>query len=121
MSSGVGRLATRYLTAAIANGLDTSRRVRFKLAEAGRLDDLIGVIRQDAGPRHAPILAEDGMLYLGYDCFRVPETGLDDQVFRITADLAESVGSEWRSRRPGGGATAPRFDVDDRRCIARST
>jgi glycosyltransferase involved in cell wall biosynthesis len=101
--AGVGRLAEAHLTEAVASRLDVSRRVRFRLAQLGQLDDLLAVIEQDAGPRHAPILSEADGLYLGYDCFRRGD--LPDELFRITAELAQSlaeqvhvVSARWRGR-----------------------
>jgi hypothetical protein len=104
--AGVGQLAKAHLTDAVADELDVSRRVRFRLAELGRLDDLIGVIQQDLGPRHAPFVPEGDELYLGYDCFRSAD--LPDRLFRVSSELAESVASRVQVTKTAWGATKAR-------------
>jgi poly(ribitol-phosphate) beta-N-acetylglucosaminyltransferase len=85
----VGMLVELHLTDSIAARLDVGTRVRLALARRGRLDELLGVIREDAGPG-PPIVAEADRLYLGYRCFRNPEFPLADRLF-LLADAAASV------------------------------
>jgi glycosyltransferase involved in cell wall biosynthesis len=106
--AGVGDLVRTHMTDAVADQLDTSRRVRFRLAELGRLDDLIGVIRQDLGPRHAPFIDEGDDLYLAYDCFRVPGGDLPDRLFRVSSELAESIASRVQVTSTAWGRTKSR-------------
>jgi glycogen synthase len=109
--AGIGRLADAFLTDGLAVRLSARHRVRARLAQHGRLDDLLGVISQDSGPRPAPIVAVGTELYLGYDCFGAISTGLSDETFRITHDLAELVAgrvevTSLRWERDGTGRPA---------------
>jgi len=84
--AGIGRLAKENLTDELSARLDVSRRLRLHLAAAGRLDDLIGVIRENAAKRKPPIVADGDRLYVGYRAFRDPALGLPDEWFFITDD-----------------------------------
>ena len=50
--SGVGLMVAEYLTESIADRVDASRRVKFRLAKAGRLDDLLAVDPAGRRSRH---------------------------------------------------------------------
>ncbi len=91
LCAGIGRLADLYLTDALASRLPARDRVRTRLAERGRLDDLLAVINQDSGYPPAPIVAVGSDFYLGYGCFGSRATGLADDTFLVTHDLAELV------------------------------
>jgi hypothetical protein len=91
--AGIGRLAAEHLTEEIADNLDAGRRVRFRLAEQGRLDDLLRVIAQDNGPEQAPIVVEGEDLFVAYHCFRT-DPALPDRWFRLTASGVETVAAQ---------------------------
>lgn len=89
--AGVGRLADTYLTDELARRLNADHRVRLRLAQQRRLDDLVAVVTQDAEPRPAPIVAIGDRLFLNYARLGSPGTGLPAEVAEITHDLAGQV------------------------------
>jgi glycosyltransferase involved in cell wall biosynthesis len=112
---GLGQLADRHLTEAIAERLDPSRRLRFRLAQLGRLDDLLNVIKQDLGPRNPPMVVEGDDAYVAYDCFRTADD-LPDRLFLLSSGIVESIAArvEVTSTRWGRNtlAIAAELDVD---------
>lgn len=81
---GVGHLAKRYLTDAIATRLSSETRIRTVIARDGSLDDLLNVIRQDATVGVPPTIADDGRRYARYPGFRDPGGHLPDSCFDVT-------------------------------------
>jgi poly(ribitol-phosphate) beta-N-acetylglucosaminyltransferase len=107
--AGAGRLVKEYLTDQLSARLDVSRRLRLHLAAAGRTDELIEVIRQNAAPRKPPPVVDGGRVYIAYRGFRDPALGLPDSWFFVTDDPDEALAHQlsvtslaWRRR---AGAT----------------
>jgi glycosyltransferase involved in cell wall biosynthesis len=110
---GLGQLVDRHLTEAVAESLDPSRRLRFRLAQLGRLDDLLNVITQDLGPRNPPIMVEGDKVYVAYDCFRTTDD-LPDRLFLVSSGIAESIAARVQvsSTQWGGNALNVSAELD---------
>jgi hypothetical protein len=91
VAEGIGRLVDTYLTDAISARLDVGRRARLMLAHAGRLDDLVGAVRQNADLEPLPLVADDGRLYAAYHGFRDARHPLPDDWFLVTDSAVEAV------------------------------
>jgi poly(ribitol-phosphate) beta-N-acetylglucosaminyltransferase len=91
LMTGIGRLVKENLTDELSARLDVSRRLRLHLAAAGRLDELISVIQQNAAAKKPPTAIDDGRVYIAYKGFRDPALGLPDEWFFVTDDPEEAL------------------------------
>ncbi|MEV0456602.1 glycosyltransferase family 2 protein [Catellatospora methionotrophica] len=105
----VRELADRHLTAETGAELEVETRLRIAVVQAGGVDDLLAVIRQDVEQGIAPIVVEGDRWYAAYPGFRTPGSALPDAVFEITAHAAgwaaklDATQAVWR--RGADGAT----------------
>jgi poly(ribitol-phosphate) beta-N-acetylglucosaminyltransferase len=97
--AGIGRLVKENLTDQLSARLDVSRRLRLQLAAAGRLDDLISVIHQDAAKRKPPTVIDEGRVYVAYKEFRDTDAGLPDELFFVTDDPGEALVHQFSVQR----------------------
>ncbi|GAA1400893.1 glycosyltransferase family 2 protein [Catellatospora coxensis] len=105
----VRELADKYLTAETGAELEVETRLRIAVAQAGTVDDLLAVIRQDVEQGIARIVVEGDRWYAAYPGFRTPGSSLPDEVFEVTAHAAgwaaklDATQAVWR--RTADGAT----------------
>jgi poly(ribitol-phosphate) beta-N-acetylglucosaminyltransferase len=110
--AGIGRLVKENLTEELSARLDVSRRLRLQLAAAGRLDELISVIEENAAKRKPPTVIDGNHVFIAYKGFRDPALGLPDAWFFVTDDPDEALvrqlsvtGLAWQSRTGALGLT----------------
>jgi poly(ribitol-phosphate) beta-N-acetylglucosaminyltransferase len=87
---GVAELANAYFTDRVRDGLPVRRRVVLCLAQAGKLDLLRDVVREQAEPGDPPLLLDGDRAFVRYAGFRQVDS-VDDRSYEI---LSESV-ARW--------------------------
>ncbi|WP_155373871.1 glycosyltransferase family 2 protein [Catellatospora vulcania] len=103
----VRELADRHLTAETGAELEVETRLRIAVVQAGDVDDLLAVIRQDVEQGIAPIVVEGDRWYAAYPGFRTPGSSLPDEVFEVTAHAAgwaaklDATQAVWRRAADG--------------------
>jgi poly(ribitol-phosphate) beta-N-acetylglucosaminyltransferase len=80
---GVAALADEFLTDAIHDSLTVRRRVLVCLAQAGELDILREVVRQQAEDSVPPVVLDAGHAYLAYAGFRGGRPRVADRCYEI--------------------------------------
>jgi glycosyltransferase involved in cell wall biosynthesis len=88
LHAGAGALAERYLTDEIARQLVVRKRLLFRLAQHGTVDELIALLRYDADHGDPPVTADGDRWYARYPGFRDPAVGRPDDWFDVTGDAA---------------------------------
>ncbi|MEU8074848.1 glycosyltransferase family 2 protein [Catellatospora citrea] len=108
----VRELADRHLTAETGAELEVETRLRIGVVQAGDVDDLLAVIRQDVQHGIAPIVVEGDRWYAAYPGFRTPGSSIPDEVFEVTAQAAgwaaklDATQAVWRRRADGATVLA---------------
>lgn len=75
---GIGGLVAEHLSPGIAARLGAEPRIRMAVARDGSLDDLLAVIRRDAGAGVPPTVSRGGRRYAAYPGFgRLPDACFD--------------------------------------------
>ena len=84
---GVAELCNAYLTDGIRDGLPVRRRLMLSLAQAGDLDTLLEVVREQAEPTLPPLILDGDRAFVRYAGFR-EATSVDEHCYEL---LTQSV------------------------------
>jgi glycosyltransferase involved in cell wall biosynthesis len=116
---GVGRMVRAYLTGDIEAGLGPETRIRLAVARDGDLDDLLGVIRQDARAGIPAVETRGGRRYARYPGFgRLPDACFDvttspDWDAKLDATQVAWRGGDLEITARGGGAPELTVGAED--------
>jgi hypothetical protein len=89
LHAGIRELAERYLTDEVARQLDVYKRLLFRLAQHGTVDDVSDLIRYDVDHGDPPMAGDGGRWYAAYPGFRDAARPLPDDWFDITDSAAD--------------------------------
>jgi glycosyltransferase involved in cell wall biosynthesis len=107
LRAGVGALAERYLTDEIARQLGVWKRLLFRVAQHGTVDELTTLLRYEVEHGDPPVTVDGDRWYARYPGFRDPAVGRPDDWFDVTEDAAnwlaklDATKVSWSSARRG--------------------
>ncbi len=105
--AGVRRLVDRYLTDDVSRQLGVLKRLLFRLAQHGTVDDVTALLRHEIEHGDPPVVVVGDRWYASYPGFRDPERGLPDDWFDVTDDAAnwlaklDATAATWGSAADG--------------------